>query len=167
MSSAAQMLCFTGVLLFLLGLLTGFGIPRFRSSRLGLSAHLTGVQSGTFLLALGLLWPRLALATIWSGVLANGTWVSLYLVWLSLLLAALFVAFEAWPCRSQARRRSHHRCEANRRHRVYGLRLAWRGRHNRDAVGDLALAGLKGRCTRVAAWPRETPQPDGRAPWAR
>ena len=101
MSSAAQMLCFTGALLFLLGLLTGFGIPRFRSSRLGLSAHLTGVQSGTFLLALGLLWPRLALATIWSGVLANGTWVSLYLVWLSLLLAALFGAGRGLPIAGQ------------------------------------------------------------------
>ena len=34
MTSAAQMLCFTGVLLFLLGLLTGFGIPRFLQLRL-------------------------------------------------------------------------------------------------------------------------------------
>ncbi|HXQ16393.1 MAG TPA: hypothetical protein VN814_17375 [Caulobacteraceae bacterium] len=94
---ATDLLCFTGVLLFLLGLLTGFAIPRCRSPRLGLSAHLTGVQSGTFLLALGLLWPRLALAPIWSAVLANGTWASLYMVWLSLLLAAVFGAGRGLP----------------------------------------------------------------------
>jgi hydroxylaminobenzene mutase len=40
------------MLLFLAGLLTGLAIPVCRSPRLGLSAHLTGVQSGTFLLAL-------------------------------------------------------------------------------------------------------------------
>ena len=28
----------------------------------------------------------------WSAILANGTWVSLYMVWLSLLLAAVFGA---------------------------------------------------------------------------
>ena len=97
MTDAADILCFCGVLLFLLGLLTGFAIPRCRSPRLGLSAHLTGVQSGTFLVALGLLWPRLSMAPGWSAVLANGTWVSLYMVWLSLLLAAVFGAGRGLP----------------------------------------------------------------------
>ena len=54
-------LCFTGMLLFLLGLVNGLAIPRMRSPRLGLSGHLAGVQSGTFLLAAGLLWPNLAI----------------------------------------------------------------------------------------------------------
>jgi (hydroxyamino)benzene mutase len=98
---AAQILCFAGVLLFLFGLLTGFAIPACRSPRLGLSAHLTGVQSGTFLLALGLLWPRLTIGSAWSGVLANGTWASLYLVWLSLLLAAVFGAGRGLPIAGQ------------------------------------------------------------------
>ena len=97
MIAITNLLCFAGVLLFLFGLLTGFAIPRCRSPRLGLSAHLTGVQSGTFLLALGLLWPRLTIAPMWSTVLANGTWVSLYLVWLSLLLAAIFGAGRGLP----------------------------------------------------------------------
>jgi len=96
-TNAADILCFSGVLLFLLGLLTGFGIPRCRSPRLGLSAHLTGVQSGTFLLALGLVWPRLSMSPTWSAILANGTWVSLYMVWLSLLLAAIFGAGRGLP----------------------------------------------------------------------
>src|ERR1700690_894703 len=97
MTDAADILCFSGVLLFLLGLFTGFAIPRCRSPRLGLSAHLTGVQSGTFLIALGLLLPRLTLGAPWSGVLANGTWVSLYMVWLSLLLAGMFGAGRGLP----------------------------------------------------------------------
>lgn len=97
MTDAADILCFSGVLLFLLGLLTGFAIPRCRSPRLGLSAHLTGVQSGTFLVALGLLWPRLSMSPAWSGIVANGTWASLYMVWLSLLLAAIFGAGRGLP----------------------------------------------------------------------
>jgi hydroxylaminobenzene mutase len=99
--AAAEILCFAGVLLFLIGLLTGFAIPRCRSPRLGLSAHLTGVQSGTFLLALGLLWPRLSLAATWSAILANATWASLYMVWLSLLLAAIFGAGRGLPIAGQ------------------------------------------------------------------
>jgi hydroxylaminobenzene mutase len=101
MSQPSNVLCFTGVLLFLLGLLNGFAIPRLRSPRLGLSAHLTGVQSGTFLIAAGLLWPKLALAPAWSGGLANALWVSLYAVWLSLLLAGVFGAGHGLPIAGQ------------------------------------------------------------------
>jgi hydroxylaminobenzene mutase len=101
MPDAANILCFAGVLLFLVGLLTGLVIPRCRSPRLGLSAHLTGVQSGTFLLALGLLWPRLSMSPVWSTILANGTWASLYMVWLALLLAAIFGAGRGLPIAGQ------------------------------------------------------------------
>jgi (hydroxyamino)benzene mutase len=48
-----------GVLLFLLALLVGLVIPRFALPRLALSAHLLGIMQGTFLVAIGLLWPRL------------------------------------------------------------------------------------------------------------
>jgi len=89
---ASQVLCFAGLALFLLGLLNGLAIPRMRSSRLGLSAHLTGVQAGTFLIAVGVMWPRLSLAQAWSDVLANGLWVSLVLIWVSLVLAGVFGA---------------------------------------------------------------------------
>ena len=89
---ASQVLCFAGLALFMLGLLNGFAIPRMRSPRLGLSAHLTGVQAGTFLIAVGLMWPRLALSGAWSAGLANGLWVSLGLIWASLVLAGAFGA---------------------------------------------------------------------------
>jgi hydroxylaminobenzene mutase len=89
---ASEVLCLSGVVLFLLGLLGGFAIPRLRSPRLGLSAHLTALQGGTFLIAVGLMWPRLTLGDMMSGLLANGLWVSIDLVWLSLLLAGVFGA---------------------------------------------------------------------------
>src|SRR5476649_2569843 len=102
MVPATEVLCFAGVLLFLLGLLGGFAIPACRSRRLGLSAHLTGLQSGAFLLGLGLLWPRLGIATTgWGGPLADAISVSFYLVWLSLLLAGIFGAGRGMPIAGQ------------------------------------------------------------------
>jgi hypothetical protein len=44
-----------GVLLFLLGLLSGFVTPALANPRMGLSSHLEGVMNGTFLVILGLL----------------------------------------------------------------------------------------------------------------
>lgn len=50
-----------GLLLFLLGLVTGFAIPAFLNPRAGLAAHLEGVMNGTFLIALGAAWGELHL----------------------------------------------------------------------------------------------------------
>lgn len=101
MNDAANVLCFTGMLLFLLGLLNGFAIPKLRSPRMGLAAHLTAVQCGTFLIAVGLLWPRLAFSLMWSGVLAHALWASLYVLWLALLLAAAFGAGSSFQIAGQ------------------------------------------------------------------
>jgi hydroxylaminobenzene mutase len=90
-----------GLSLFMLGLINGFLIPVGRSPRLGLSAHLTGVQSGTFLIAVGLFWPQMHLAPAWSMPLAHATWISLYAVWFSLLLAGLFGAGRGLPIAGQ------------------------------------------------------------------
>lgn len=43
-----------GILLFLLGLLTGFLVPFTANPRMGLSSHLEGVMNGMFLVGLGL-----------------------------------------------------------------------------------------------------------------
>jgi hydroxylaminobenzene mutase len=51
-----------GATLFLLALFVGISIPAFTVPRLGLATHLLGITQGTFLLVLGLVWPRLALA---------------------------------------------------------------------------------------------------------
>lgn len=71
-----------GVIVLLLGLLTGFVIGGFHNRRLGDVAHLVGLIGGFGLIALGLLWPRLNLGRVWSGA---GAWMaasSMYLSWL-------------------------------------------------------------------------------------
>lgn len=83
-------LAFFGVLLIAMGLVIGFGIHEFRAPRLGLSAHFTAMQSGVALIAFGLLWPKLTLWRAWSAPLAYCLWISLYLVCLGLLVAALW-----------------------------------------------------------------------------
>jgi hypothetical protein len=51
-----------GVLLFLLGLMSGFVIPFMVNRRMGLSDHLIGTLGGTFLGVLGLMWSHLRLS---------------------------------------------------------------------------------------------------------
>jgi len=49
MKIANRRLMWHGVLLFLLGLLTGLVEQRFTNVRMGLAAHLEGLMNGTFL----------------------------------------------------------------------------------------------------------------------
>lgn len=80
MQTADRRLVWYGMLLFLLGLLTGFAEQRFTNVRMGLSAHLEGVMNGIFLVALGAIWsavrlPRLAKAiAYWTAL--YGTYVN-------------------------------------------------------------------------------------------
>jgi (hydroxyamino)benzene mutase len=90
-------LALAGIILFLLGLLNGFIIPLGRSPRLGLSAHLTAVQSGTFLIAMAVLWPHIGLPSGARDIVASGLWISLYMLWLSLCLAGLLGAGRGLP----------------------------------------------------------------------
>jgi hydroxylaminobenzene mutase len=48
-----------GVLLLLLGLLTGFAIPVMTNPRMGLSSHLEGTLNGMLLILFGLIWTKL------------------------------------------------------------------------------------------------------------
>src|SRR5256885_12494298 len=50
-----------GAALLLYSFLEGFAIPFFGSPRIGLSVHTLGGYEAVLLLALGLVWPRLAL----------------------------------------------------------------------------------------------------------
>jgi len=69
-----------GMVLFLLGLLTGFLLPAMANPRMGLSSHLEGVLNGIFLLVLGLAWGRLALGDrmrrVAIGLAAFGTYTN-------------------------------------------------------------------------------------------
>jgi (hydroxyamino)benzene mutase len=97
METLSSTLCFMGALLFALGLLTGFGIPRFRSPRIGLSAHLAEIESGLGLIAFGLLLPHLAISAGWAGAIAYGLWVSLYVMCIGLLFAAIYGTGKLMP----------------------------------------------------------------------
>lgn len=54
-------LAWHGIFLFFLGLLTGLVEANFQNPRMGLAAHLEGVMNGTFLVALGAIWPHVKL----------------------------------------------------------------------------------------------------------
>jgi (hydroxyamino)benzene mutase len=97
MESPSSTLCFMGALLFMLGVLTGFGIPSFRSPRIGLSAHLAAIESGLGLIAFGLLMPHLAISAGWAGAVGYTLWIALYILWIGLLFAALYGAGKAMP----------------------------------------------------------------------
>lgn len=81
-----------GVLLFLIGLLTGFISPLTANPRMGLSSHIEGAMNGMLLMILGLIWPKLNLS---DKVLKSGYGLALYGTftnWLTTLLAALWGA---------------------------------------------------------------------------
>lgn len=81
-----------GILLFLLGLLTGLAIPAFQNPRMGLSSHLEGTLNGMVLILFGLVWPKLRLANRslkWGyGLALYGTFTN----WFTTLLAAVWGA---------------------------------------------------------------------------
>jgi (hydroxyamino)benzene mutase len=81
-----------GILLFLLGLLVGLAASSLTNPRMGLASHLEGVMNGLFLVALGLVWPRLSLSgglqqiTFWLAV--YGTFANLAATFLAALTGA-------------------------------------------------------------------------------
>jgi (hydroxyamino)benzene mutase len=97
METLSSTLCFMGAMLFMLGLLTGAGIPSFRSPRIGLSAHLAAIESGLALIAFGLMLPHLAISNGWAGAIAHSLWISLYLLWIGLVFAAVYGTGKTLP----------------------------------------------------------------------
>jgi hydroxylaminobenzene mutase len=98
MSESLQaLLGWSGVLLFLLGLLTGVAIPAVRAPRIALSAHVTAIESGLALIAIGLLGAHLVLSDGWAAAIAHGLWISLYVLWVGLLLGAIFGTGKTLP----------------------------------------------------------------------
>lgn len=96
-----------GVLLFLLGLMTGFVVPVLALPRMGLASHLEGLMNGIFLMALGLVWPRLSLTAFWHQV---SFWLAVFGTfanWLAVLLSAFWGLLP--PCLSSVVARRAHR----------------------------------------------------------
>lgn len=71
----AHRLLQAGILLFLLGLITGLFSGMLANPRMGLTSHLEGVMNGPFLVILGFLWPRLRLS---ARMFTVAFWMALY-----------------------------------------------------------------------------------------
>jgi (hydroxyamino)benzene mutase len=82
----------SGLVLFLLGLVTGVVIPAMKNPRMGLASHLQGMTNGPFLILIGLLWPHLDLTYVWQVVSVALLVYGAYANWLATQLAALWGA---------------------------------------------------------------------------
>ena len=81
-----------GVLLILLGFLSGLLIPILANPRMGLSSHVEGVMSGMLLILLGIIWPRLRLGDRAMKVTSLLLIYGAYANWANPLLAAAWAA---------------------------------------------------------------------------
>lgn len=81
-----------GLVLFLLGLLTGLAVPALTNPRMGVASHLQGMTNGPFLIVVGLMWPRLDLPHAWEIVAVTLLVYGAYANWLATQLAALWGA---------------------------------------------------------------------------
>jgi (hydroxyamino)benzene mutase len=89
---AGRQLLRFGVVLFLLGLLTGLAVPATANPRMALASHVEGLMNGMFLLLLGLLWPKLVLS---PRALTLAFWFMVYGAyanWFATILAAILPA---------------------------------------------------------------------------
>lgn len=81
-----------GLVLFLLGLLTGFAVPALKNPRMALASHLEAVLNGMFLVVLGLLWPHIHLPDGWALAAVVLVVYAAYANWIASLLAAAWGA---------------------------------------------------------------------------
>lgn len=87
----------SGLWLFLFGLFIGVAIPKFTNPRLGLSAHLTAVQSGTALMAIAWFWTELTDGYGFATLIGHALWSSFWLLAIGQVLAAAWGASKALP----------------------------------------------------------------------
>lgn len=90
MDNLRQRLMWHGMLLFLLGLLTGLVSANLNNPRMGLAAHLEGVMNGTFLIAVSAIWDHVRLAGRRQVLAFRSALYGTYANWATTTLAALF-----------------------------------------------------------------------------
>lgn len=86
-----------GVMLFLVGLLTGFVLPLTANPRAGLAGHLEGVMNGTFLIALGCAWSELRLGARAARIVYFGLLFGAWANWAGTMLSAVLGTSKATP----------------------------------------------------------------------
>jgi len=89
MEDRRRRLFWHGMLLFVLGLVTGLIEQKLKNPRMGLAAHLEGLMNGTFLLALGAAWNEVRLSRRMSGVAFGTALYGAYANWASTTFAAV------------------------------------------------------------------------------
>ncbi len=87
-----DLLLVLGLVLFLLGLLTGLVVPALKNPRMGVASHLQGMTNGPFLMVVGLMWPRVDLPHAWEIVAALLLVYGTYANWLATQLGSLWGA---------------------------------------------------------------------------
>jgi len=85
------------MVLVLLGLIVGLLIPAFTNPRLGLSAHLVGLQAGLLLMVLALAWPIARLSRRTELTAQRLLLYSAYAIWISTVLGGIFGTSRATP----------------------------------------------------------------------
>jgi hydroxylaminobenzene mutase len=90
MQERGRRLLWHGMVLFVLGLLTGLIQQHLRNPRMGLAAHLEGIMNGTFLLALGAAWPQVRLSPRLNAVAYWTALCGTYGNWAVTIMAAVF-----------------------------------------------------------------------------
>ena len=81
-----------GLVLFLLGLLTGLVVPVMKNPRMAVASHMQGMTNGPFLIVIGVMWPHVdlphALKIVTVVLAVYGTYAN----WLATQLGSLWGA---------------------------------------------------------------------------
>ena len=77
-----------GMILFLIGLLSGMLIPYYEDHHMGMNAHLVGVQNAIVLIVFGLIFNHISISAKYLCLLSALSIYSMYAIWLSVALAA-------------------------------------------------------------------------------
>lgn len=85
----SNLLILLGLLLFLIGLITGLFVQQLPNPRMALAAHLEGLMNGIFLILMGLIWSRLQLAFTWLRI---SFWLLIYGSFANLIAVLLAAA---------------------------------------------------------------------------
>ena len=86
-----------GMLLFLLGMITGFILMSLKNPRMGLAAHLEGVMNGTFLVVAGFVWNELKISSLLRKILLLTLVYGTFVNWIVTLLSAIFGTSKMTP----------------------------------------------------------------------
>ena len=100
MDDTARRFCWHGVMLFLLGLVTGLVVQQMANPRMGLAAHLEGLMNGTFLLALGAAWRFVRLSPRTAKTAFLVALYGTYANWAATTIAAVFGTASMTPIAS-------------------------------------------------------------------